>query len=653
MLVNFELRKRSRSFSRSEAFLQCKRRLRIMGQTHPFHSACNGYRDRRLFPCPIAGMFGDMNPLPRLLCLFFAFSLFATGAFSSGAASDGQAVLAALTQANDELVRQALTESNLTERGPRGLGEQLMILAAAFTHPHSQLHHDPRLIAALDDRIAALRAMQRDNGLFDMGNLDSPPDSAFVLKTLARAQFFLVRDAIPATASVRAQLKDLILKTAEGVRLGGVHTPNHRWAICSALAQVHQLYPDPAYVARIDEWLAEGLDINADGEWSERSPNYNGHVNNPSTLETSVILHYPALLDAVRRNLEMSLYHAEPDGELETVASRRQDQDPARRKHLWEYYVPYRYLAVLDQNPRFAAAARRIERDFLNELGADAGNMSSALVSMLQFPEMLAALPADAGLPTEYAKVFELSGLARIRRGDVTATIFGGNDWHRGLGAGSGLSTNPTFFKLRKGAAVLESVRLSPIFFNTGFYYPTGLKVVGENTYELTQTVSVPYHHPLPADRRNPDGNYPLTPDGRIFFKLDFPARQQEWKTITIKVTVRENAGAFALDFDIQGLSGVTVALELCFRDGGVLAGVEKSLDTTSGDAKDGFYLKDGQGSYKVGDDRITFGPGSFVPARIRMEGLEYANYNGRLRAEGQRVYITGKTPFRHTLTFE
>ena len=102
----------------------------------------------------------------------------------------------------------------------------------------------------------------------------------------------------------------------------------------------------------------------------------------------------------------------------------------------------------------FAAAAPRIERDFLTELGADAGNMSSALVSLLQFPEMLAALPADAGLPAEYAKVFELSGLARIRRGDVTATIFGGNDWHRKLGAGSGLSTNPTFFKLRKGAII-------------------------------------------------------------------------------------------------------------------------------------------------------------------------------------------------------
>ncbi len=591
-----------------------------------------------------------MNPIPRL---FAAFILLSLSALPAGASPDGPDVFASLIKANDTLARNALTEPGLNTRGARGLGEQIMIFAAAFTNQQSQLHHDQRLIAALDEHCVALRAIQRDDGLFDMGNLDSPPDSAFVLKTLARAQFFLVRNATPETEPVRKRLKELILTTAEGVRLGGVHTPNHRWAICSALAQVHQLYPDPAYVARIDEWLAEGLDINADGEWSERSPNYNGHVNNPSTLETSAILQYPALMEAVRRNLEMSLYYTEPNGELETLASRRQDQDPRLRKYLWEYYVPYRYLAVADQNPRFAAAARRIERDFLTELGKDAGNMSSALVSMLQFPEMLEAMPADTGLSDEYAKVFGLSGLARIRRGDVTATIFGGNDWHLGLGAGSGLSTNPTFFKMRKGAAILESIRLTPIFFNTGFFYPEGLKVVGENTYELTQTVAVPYHQPLPAERRSPDGDYPLTPDGRIFFKLDFPARQQDWKTITIKVVIRENAGAFDLDFDIQGLSDVPVALELCFREGGTLVGVEKNSVATFGDAKDSFFLKEGHGSYTVGDDRITFGPGGFAATRIRMEGLEYANYNGRLRAEGQRVYITGKTPFRYTLSLE
>jgi hypothetical protein len=570
-------------------------------------------------------------------------------------------MLSSLTAANDALVEEALsaTDMNLSARG---LGEQVMIFSAAFTNQLSQHHHDEHLIDAMDQRIASLLRSQRDDGLFDMGNLDSPPDSAFVLKTLARAQLFLVNDATTVTEPTRLKLKGLILKTAEGVRLGGVHTPNHRWAICSALAQVNQLYPNSAYIERIDEWLAEGLDVNADGEWSEHSPSYNAHVNNPSILEVSVLLNRPSLLDAIRHNLEMSLYYIEADGELETVASRRQDQDPALRIYLWEYYVPFRYLAAHDQNPRFAAVARRIERDFLTELGEDARNMSSALVSMLEFPAMRQAIPADAPLPRNYAKVFESSGLARIRRDNITATIFGGNDWHLGLGVGSGLATNPTFFKFRKGTAVLDSIRLSPMFFNIGFFYPQSLKVLGENQYELTQTVSVPYHLPLPPEKRSPDGNYPLTPDGRIFFKLDFPVRKQELKTLTTKVIVREDNGTFELDFDVQGLTGVPIVLELCFRKEGVLSGVESlpagvstakpSVDSARQTNAD-FILKDGQGTYTVGDDKITFGPGSFTPTRIRMEGLEYANYNGQNRVDGYRVYITGVTPFRHTLTLK
>jgi hypothetical protein len=602
-----------------------------------------------------------MNPLTGLPRVLLALTTLATCAFADNASAEGSSVLSSLTTANDVLVEEALSAAN-TNLSARGLGEQIMIFSAAFSNQLSRHHHDERLIDAVDHRCSSLFQSQRNDGLFDMGNLDSPPDSAFVLKTLARAQLFLVNDATPVTEPTRLKLKGLILKTAEGVRQGGVHTPNHRWAICSALAQVNQLYPNSAYIERIDEWLAEGLDINADGEWSERSPNYNAHVNNPSILEVSLLLNRPALLDAVRRNLEMSLYYIEADGEFETVASRRQDQDPALRKYLWEYYVPYRYLAAHDQNPRFAAVARRIERDFLTKLGEDAKNMSSALVSMLEFPAMQQAMPADATLPRNYAKVFESSGLARIRRDDVTATIFGGNDWHLGLGAGSGLATNPTFFKFRKGAAVLDSIRLSPMFFNVGFFYPQGLKVLGENQYELTQTVSVPYHLPLPPEKRNPDGNYPLTPDGRIFFKLDFPAREQELKTLTTKVIVREENGTFELDFDVQGLTGVPIVLELCFRKEGVLSGVETlpagistarpRLDS-AGRADADFILKDGQGTYTVGNDQITFGPGSFTPARIRMEGLEYANYNGENLVDGYRVYITGVTPFRHTLTLK
>lgn len=64
---------------------------------------------------------------------------------------------------------------------------------------------------------------------------------------------------------------------------GGVHTPNHRWVICSALSQINALFPDIKYVNRIDEWLSEGIYINEDGHFPERSSNYSAVVDRTLT----------------------------------------------------------------------------------------------------------------------------------------------------------------------------------------------------------------------------------------------------------------------------------------------------------------------------------------------------------------------------------
>jgi hypothetical protein len=304
-----------------------------------------------------------------------------------------------------------------------------------------------------------------------------------------------------------------------------------------------------------------------------------------------------------------------------------------------------------------------IEKRFLKEVGDIPGNMSSALSCFLEYPEMQAPLPASTALPTDYAKVFPLTAMARIRRENTTATVFGGSDWHLGYGVSSGLSANPAFFKFRKGQAVLDSVRLSTGFFNLGFFYSEGLKSLGANAYELAETLRVPYHLPLPKALRNPQGDYKMSPDGRYYSKMDFGQRPSHFVTLTTKITVHENKGAFDLDFDISGYSGVPITLELCFRPDGTLAGVsepERGAEPRGArtgpsmeNEHDSFLLKDGFGSYTVGADKIEFGPGAFAHSRLRMEGENYAVYNGNNRAEGLRVYLTGLTPFKHTLTIK
>ena len=149
-----------------------------------------------------------------------------------------------------------------------------------------------------------------------------------------------------------------ILKAGEALTTGGVHTPNHRWVISAALAQINHLYPDQRYVSRIDEWLSEGIFIDSDGHYPERSMTYS-FVENKSFLTMGDLLNRPSLFEPVRKNLEMTYYYMEPGGDLVTTDSRRQDQYMS--KNIVSWYLLYRYMAIRDNNGQFAAIARLIE----------------------------------------------------------------------------------------------------------------------------------------------------------------------------------------------------------------------------------------------------------------------------------------------------
>src|SRR5262249_13811095 len=130
------------------------------------------------------------------------------------------------------------------------------------------------------------------------------------------------------------------------------------------------------------------------------------------------LLKRPALLEPVRRNLEMNLYYLHPDGEMETVASRRQDQNMA--VSIANYYLLYRYLAIHDNNLRFAAATKLIQ-DRSNVGFVEGAN---PLIYFLDEPSLRMPLPDGGAIPSDYARVFARSGIARIRRNSVSATVY-------------------------------------------------------------------------------------------------------------------------------------------------------------------------------------------------------------------------------------
>jgi hypothetical protein len=566
-----------------------------------------------------------------------------------------------LTRINDLQIPDTL--SSYSEQidslaSPRTLAQSALRLVTAYVNPRGQNHHSAALLGPLDDLLNALADRQNPSGLYDIGNLDSPPDSSFVISDLGLAYVLLRQDGQSATLAAREKYAAIMRRSARSLAEGGVHTPNHRWEISKALAYLNYLWPSRLLITRINDWLGEGIDQDAEGEYSERSPNYASEVTNRSLLAIARLANKRGLLRNVRRNLVLTLYRIEVNGEVETVQSRRQDQTGIQ--DVWKYLMHFRELALADRDRRFAAVAEQIVDRVAAapESFATSGySVGEALSEALAYPDLTAVLPRPVEPVTSYERFFRGSQLVRIRHDTTTASIFGGTDWHdyRVDSAGhpttireiaSGLSTNPTFFKLRKGAAILDSVRMSPRFFSTGHFRSDGV-ATRRNGWLLHDRVAVPYHLPLPQRYRRRDGNYVLGSEGRFYSKMDFPHRPKEYRVLETSILITQvGDGAFDLAFDVQG-PATSLTIELCFRSGGTLTGVVPA----SGDGN--FQLVDGEGAYTVGSDTITFGPGngSGIRQPIAMDpGEKYTYLGGNLVPAGQRVYITGLVPFQYTL---
>ncbi len=430
-----------------------------------------------------------------------------------------------------------------------------------------------------------------------------------------------------------------MVKSGEALATGGVHTPNHRWVISAALARLNNLYPNKQYTARIEEWLSEGVYNDTDGHYPERSGIYS-RIENNAFIAIGRLANKPNLFAPVRKNLQTTYYYMEPNGDLVTTDSRRQDQYTSN--NIIGYYLQYRFMAIHDNNRFFAGVAKYIE----NLDGFKKNLLNISLFHFLEDPMLLKELPVETPLPVNYEKLFNTSNLLRIRRDNTTTTLFGGAVWP--IIIASGRSNSPNFFAYRKGNAVLKYVRLSSNFFSMGYFYSEGIKKAGEK-YILHKKLEVPYYQPLPKNLRNKTGDYKLSPsiDDRFWNKMDFSKRPvSNVKTQDTTVTLSETNGTNELLFEVNGLDGVPVTIELCFNEGGKLTGVSPG---SKGDS----FLENGFGRYEAGGDTIQFGPGTLAGRTITgLEGERYSTHFGSLRTEGMHVYLTGVTPFKHKLTF-
>ncbi len=550
-------------------------------------------------------------------------SLLAAAARTSGRASDS--LVGELVKANDadlpkNLERQIKRPGHrwhggvMSEYGfptPHATAGVIAALACAVGARQSRHFQSKDLVEPLTLATAFMREAQHDDDhTIDLysTNFHSTPDLGFVVEVLAPAYILLRDSELVELAPARENLGRFLVNAGEGMVTGGIHTPNHRWVVCAALAWVNHLFPNPRCVARIDQWLAETIDIDPDGQYTEKSTTVYSPIVDRALITVARLLNRPGLFDPVRRNLEMTLFYVHPDGEVVTEASRRQDR--YQRGSMARYYYAYRSMALRDKNGRFAAMTAAIENTARTQLRSD-------LSAFLTEPEFGADLPPPQSLPTDYAKVFAYSNLARIRRGERSGTVLAGNS---------------TVFSFRKGAAALEALRLASAFFGKGQFVGDALQISG-NRYRMRQRLEGPYFQPLTREQIAHGDHARMAPNGTLATDSKALRRTSNVQSLVSDVEIIEDKGAFTVKISITGTDDVPASVELAFRHGGTLTGV-----TALEGAKDSFLLKGDKGTYTLDGDTIEFTGGRAEHTYVQLRGA-------LPKWDGQSVYLTALTP--------
>ena len=506
--------------------------------------------------------------------------------------------------------------------GDRLVGSQSISAVAplgyAYLLPESRHYRSELLLQQILLAAEFARRHRNPSGCFDLltTNFDSAPDTGFVVQAIAPVVFAARQQAPEDEGAVKIAdaLGELIQTAAPGMVAGGFHTPNHRWVLVAALAQAQALYPELAVSATVDAYLDEGIDINADGEYSERSTGVYNAVVNRALIRAAHVLARPDLLAPVRRNLDLSYHLLHADATAVTSISKRQDRDTRA--------VPtgladgYHALAHLDDNGFYAAVA---------DLLVARGGGLICLPNYVLHPEWQATCIERTPLPERYSRVYPASGLWRVRQGAVSAT------------AAAGL-TAP--FSAVCGQAELAAVKISSTYFATGQF-------VGEEFAAAGNGVRMQHKG---RNRIYPERDYV---GGIYWLPVAEQVDAQNWQEVRgrrptyelpplkVELHVEEVAGGFDLHIHTAGgVDGVPFQIEGVFAPGGTL---EMDSALVEGRAGQTVFLKAGYALYRVGDDAIRIGPGAMEHTIWRMRNSEIDE--GRLR-----VLIALRTPVARTL---
>jgi hypothetical protein len=331
-------------------------------------------------------------------------------------------LLAQLIKGNDENIPIALSKQ-LTEKNnpfygvvydsdsilsPIGTANLIQTLLCGYVSRESKFYQSKEILQRMIMAGNALLKLQYADGTIDLlsTNFHSTPDLGFTVYPLALSFSIMLQNKLN-YGELPSLLKQYLLNAGKALSTGGIHTPNHRWVVCGALAWINSFFPNSIYKSRIDQWLSEKIDIDPDGQYNERSTAVYTPITNGSLLTIAKKLNYTYLYEAVRKNLNLTVYLFHANGEVVTETSNRQDK--YINVNMGAYYMAYNYMAILDKSSQYAGNGK------LYQESVKVDQLGYMLPRFLEDPSLLADLPTPTPPPTRYHKYFKYSDIVRIR----------------------------------------------------------------------------------------------------------------------------------------------------------------------------------------------------------------------------------------------
>lgn len=453
---------------------------------------------------------------------------------------------------------------------------------AVYLNPSSKYYLDnflyDRMLLAMD----FIKGNQRADGTFDFPscNFMSAPDTAFCLKRLISCYKLLIKYGnTDKTTNLSNGFLSIIKPAIIGVMNGGFHTPNHRWAITASLLQCSNIFKDDApfsvaLKSRANQYLAEGIDCNADGEYAEKSTgNYNAVVNSAFIScyeETSD----PSFIEYVRKNLQMMLSYIEPDDTIFTQSSTRQDK--GKKQYADNYFYQFLYLADLLNISEFDSAAHKLIKDNLSR-----NDEAPDCLHILMLNENLQQYKFKGyGFLDSYNKYYKESGVVRVKKEKFTYTL---------------LKDASKFLFLQVGSTPIY-MKIGVSYCSTRNFQPQVMEQ-DNNTYTLTYKADGWYYLPF-EDYNGPSD----------WWQMDHSKREILNNThLELKTNIKEREDGLDIQITSSGYDRIPIRVEICIPDKSI---IENNSFYTIGEAGQGMILKQGNVNIHHEGQNIQIGPG-------------------------------------------